>query len=183
MNKEEIRDRTLDSILSLNEARPLKEVETLIRTVYSKLHDLRSLNLGLLEVNSAGLVLVSKIICNKLPRHFLFELFRETSTNYPKLNELLKVYQTILTRLKVNSKGNSSKLNDDVQVNKSSYKDGVKPKKFNKSSNPSDGKDVSENKSGAVKGRLPQLNVGFVVLLNTLPLIVMFSRLWNIELV
>ena len=63
-----------------------------------------SLNLDLLEVNSAGLVLVSKIVCNKLPRHFLIELFRETSTNYPNFSQLLQVYQTILTRLKVNSK-------------------------------------------------------------------------------
>ena len=75
-------------------------------------------------------MLVSKIVCNKL----------------------LKVYQTILTKLKVNSKGNSIKLNDEVQVNKSSCKDGVKPKMFSKSSNPSSGKDVSANKSGAVKG-------------------------------
>ena len=84
LNKEEIRDRTIDTILSLSEAKSLKEVETLIRAVNSKLHDLRSLNLDLLEVNSAGLVLVSKIVCNKLPRHFLIliELFRETGTNY-----------------------------------------------------------------------------------------------------
>ena len=70
LNKEEIRDRTIDTILSLSEAKSLKEVETLIRAVNSKLHDLKSLNLDLLEVNSAGLVLVSKIVCNKLPRHF-----------------------------------------------------------------------------------------------------------------
>ena len=39
LNKEEIRDRTLDTILSLSEAKSLKEVEALIRTVNSKLHD------------------------------------------------------------------------------------------------------------------------------------------------
>ena len=53
LNKEEIRDTMLDTILSLSEAKSLKEVETLIRTVNSKLHDLQSLNLDLLEVNSA----------------------------------------------------------------------------------------------------------------------------------
>ena len=95
MNKEEIRDRTIDTILSLSEAKSPKEVETLIRAVNSKLHDLKSLNLDLLEVNSAGLVLVSKIVCNKLPRHFLIELFRETGTNYPSFNLLLQVYQSI----------------------------------------------------------------------------------------
>ena len=42
MNKEETRERTLDTILSLSEAKSLKEVETLIRTVNSKLHDLQS---------------------------------------------------------------------------------------------------------------------------------------------
>ena len=109
LNKEEIRDRTLEAILSLSEAKSLKEVESLIRAVNSKLHDLKSLNLDLLESDSAGLVLVSKIICNKLPRHFLIELFRETSTNYPSFNQLLQVYQNILTRLKVNCKDNGSK--------------------------------------------------------------------------
>ena len=107
LDKEEIRDRTLEEILSLSDAKSLKEVESLIRAVNSKLHDLKSLNLDLLESNSAGPVLVSKIICNKLPRHFLIELFRETSTNYPGFNQLLQVYQSILTRLKVNCKDNS----------------------------------------------------------------------------
>ena len=111
-----------------------------------------SLNLDLLEVNSAGLVLASKIVCNKLPRHFLIELFRENSTNYPNFSQLLQVYQTILTRLKVNSKESSKELKSDVQLNKSSSKDGVKPKMLSKSSNHSSGKDVSENESGTVKG-------------------------------
>ena len=95
---------------------------------------------------------VSKIVCNKLPQYFLIDLFSETSTNYPSFRQLLKVYQTILTRLKVNSKQNSKELKNDVQVIKSSSKDGVKSKMFSKSSNPSSGKDVSETKSVAVKG-------------------------------
>ena len=133
LNKEEIRDRTLEEILSLSEAKSLKEVESLIRAVNSKLHDLKSLNLDLLESDSAGLVLVSKIICNKLPRHFLIELFRETSTNYPSFNQLLQVYQNILTRLKVNCKGNGSKAKDGNDK-------GAKPKMLNKSSNNLDNK-------------------------------------------
>ena len=108
-------------------------MESLIRAVNSKLHDLKSLNLDLLESNSAGLVLVSKIICNKLPRHFLTELFRETSTNYPSFNELLQVYQNILTRLKVNCKENGTKAKDGNDK-------GAKPKMVNKSSNNSDNK-------------------------------------------
>ena len=132
LNKEEIRDRTLEAILSLSDAKSLKEVESLIRAVNSKLHDLKSLNLDLLESNSAGLVLVSKIICNKLPRLFLIELFRETSTNYPSFNQLLQVYQNILTRLKVNCKDNGSKANGNDK--------GAKPKMVNKSSNNSDNK-------------------------------------------
>ena len=180
LNNEEIRDRTLDTILSLSDAKSLKEVETLIRTVNGKLHDLRSLNLDLLEVNSVGLVLVRKIVCNKLPRHFLIELFMETSTNYPNFTQLPQVYQIIVTRLKVNSKENSKELNNDVQVNKCSCKDGVKPKMLSKSSNPSSGKDTSEIKSGAVKGTSAKCR--FVVLLITLPLIVMFIRLWKLGL-
>ena len=132
LNKEEIRDRTLEEILSLSEAKSLKEVESLIRALNSKLHDLKSLNLDLLESNSAGLVLVSKIIYNKLPRHFLIELFRETSTNYRSFNQLLQVYQSILTRLKVNCKVKGSKANGNDK--------GAKPKMVNKSSNNSDNK-------------------------------------------
>ena len=132
LNKEEIRDRTLEAILSLSEAKSLKEVESLIRAVNSKLHDLKSLNLDLLESDSAGLVLISKIICNKLPRHFLIELFRETSTNYLSFNQRLQVYQSILTRLKVNCKVNGSKANGNDK--------GAKPKMLNKSSNNLDNK-------------------------------------------
>ena len=119
-------------------------METLIRTVNSKLHDLRSLNLDLLDINSAGLVLVSKIVCNKLPQQFLIELFRETSTNYPKFSQLFKVYQTILARLKVNSKENSKEIKNDVQVNKASSKDGVKSKMFSKPSTPLVGNMIQE---------------------------------------
>ena len=133
LNKEEIRNRTLEAILSLSEAKSLKEVESLIRAVNSKMHDLKSLSLDLLESNSAGLVLVSKIICNKLPSHFLIELFRETSTDYPSFNQLLQVYQSILTRLKVNCKDNGSKVKDNNDK-------GAKPKMLNKSSNNLDNK-------------------------------------------
>ena len=155
-------------------------MKSLITTVNNKLHDLRSLNLDLLEANSAGFVLVSKIVCNKLPQHFLIELFRETSTNYPNFSQILQVYQTILIKLKVNSKENCKELKNDVQVNKSSSKDVVKSKMLSKSSNPFRGKDASETKSGAVKGT--SVNVNFVVLPISLPLIVMFIRPWKLEL-
>ena len=78
-------------------------------------------------------MLVSKIICNKLPRHFLIELFRETSTNYPSFNQLLQVYQRILTRVKVNCKDNGSKAKDNNDK-------GAKPRMLNKSSNSLDNK-------------------------------------------
>ena len=86
-----------------------------------------------LESNSAGLALVSKIICNKLSLHFLIELFRETSTNYPSFNQLLQVCQGILTRLKVNCKDNGSKAKD-------SNDKGAKLKMLHKSSNNLDNK-------------------------------------------
>ena len=41
------------------------------------------------------------------------------------------MYQSIITRLRVNSKVNSSKVKDDVQANKSYSKDGAKPKMLN----------------------------------------------------
>ena len=148
LNVEEIRDRTLDSVLSFNEARSLKEVEFLIRNVNIKLHDLKSLNLDLLEDNSAGLLLLSKIVCNKLPRHFLIELFRETKSNYPNFNQILKVYQSVLARLRVNSREDSSvNSKSDVRNNKHPNKsEGAVPKVFNKSVKPSVSKESSEKK-------------------------------------
>ena len=89
MDKKDFKGGTLDIIPSLGEAMSLKEVEALIRTINSKLHNLWSLNLGLFEVNFARLVLISKIVCNKLPQHYVIKLFWETSTNYPNFNQLL----------------------------------------------------------------------------------------------
>ena len=109
-------------------------------------------------------MLVSKIICNKLPRHFLIELFRETSTNYPSFNQLLQVYQSILARLKVNCKDNGSKAEDNNDK-------GAKPKMLNKSSNNLDNK--------LVKLRSNPPNVGFVGHMSTLPLIVMLIHPWK----
>ena len=118
LNVEEIRDRSLDNVLSLSEAKSLKDVELLIRTVNSKLHDLKGLGLDLLEDGSAGLVLLSKIVCNKLPQHFLIELYREVKTNYPNFNQLVNVYQDILIRLKGKHKeDNGARSKTDVQNN------------------------------------------------------------------
>ena len=99
LDKNNIIDKTLDEILNLPEVRQLKEVEPFVRLIYNKVHDLKGLNVDLLEDNSSGLVLFSKIVNRKLPRHFLVELSRETDTNYPDFNQLLSKYQTILTRL------------------------------------------------------------------------------------
>ena len=54
-------------------------------------------------------MLVSKIVCNKLPRHFLIELFRETGTNYPSYSfKCIKVsslgYKLILRTIVVKDK-------------------------------------------------------------------------------
>ena len=103
----------------------------------------------LLTVNRESCSCVRESHCypNKLPRHFLIELFRETGTNYPSFNLLLQVYQSILTRLQVDIKDNSSK-GQDNQVNVYSSNKGAKPKMVNKSSNE---KPTSDNKSSEVK--------------------------------
>ena len=147
LNVKEIRDKTLDSILALNEVKTLKEVEPLIRTVNSKLHDLQGLGLDLLEDNSAGLILLSKIICNKLPRQFLIELFRETKTNYPDFNQVRKVYQEILIRLQGNHKEDSGAISKwDAQSKHHSKSEDFPSKDVKKHVKPSSNKGVSENK-------------------------------------
>ena len=54
--------------------------------------------LDLLVDDTAGLILLNKVICNKLPRQFLTELFIVTKTNYLDFNLVRKVYQEILIR-------------------------------------------------------------------------------------
>ena len=107
LDKENIIDKTLDELLNLGEVRQLKEVESFIRLVHNKVHDLKGLNLDLLEENSSGLKLFSKIVNRKLPRHFLIELSRDSSSTYPDFNQLLNKYQSILARLKLGWSDNS----------------------------------------------------------------------------
>ena len=99
LDKENVIDKTLDKILNLSEVKQLKEVESFIRLVHNKVHDLKGLNADLLEENSSGLMLSSKIVNRKLPRHFLIELSRVTDSTYPDFNQLLIRYQSILARL------------------------------------------------------------------------------------
>ena len=107
LDKNEIIDRTLDEILNLQEVKQLKEVESFIRLLHNKVHDLKGLNIDFLEEDSSGLMLFSKIINRKLPRQFLIELSRVTDSNYPNFIQVLSQYQSILTRLTIGWVDNS----------------------------------------------------------------------------
>ena len=107
LDKENVIDKTLDEILNLAEVRQLKEVESFIRLVHNMVHDLKGLNVDLLEENCSGLMLFSKIVNRKLPRHFLIELSRVTDSTYPDFNQLLNRYQSILARLNIGWNNNS----------------------------------------------------------------------------
>ena len=48
LDKEITIDKTLDGILNLSEIKELKEVESFIRLVHNKVHDLKGLNVDLL---------------------------------------------------------------------------------------------------------------------------------------
>ena len=118
LDKENIIDKTL---LNLAEVRQLKEVESFIRLVHNKVHDLKGLNVDLLEENSSGLMLFSKIVNRKLPRHFLIELSRVTDSTYPDFNQLLYRYR-ILARLNLGWNDNSGakpKIKKDTSVDSS----------------------------------------------------------------
>ena len=116
LDKENIIDKTLDEILNLSEVKQLKEVESFTRLVHNKVYDLKGLNVDLLKENSSGLMLFSKIVNKKLPRHFLIELSRVTDSTYPDFNQLLNRYHSILARLNLGWNDNS----------------GAKPKKQNR---------------------------------------------------
>ena len=90
---------------------------------------MQGLGLDLLEDDSAGLILLSKIICNKLPRQFLVELFRETKTNYPDFNQICEVYQEVLIRLRGNQREESSSVQKQYSKSESSFKEVQRPVK------------------------------------------------------
>ena len=119
------------------------------------MHDLKCLGLNLLEENSAGLLLISKVIRIKLPRHFLIELFRETKTNYPDFNQLINVYQEILIRLRVNPKEDSNvKSKFNVQQNsKHPNKSENSSNQFKKSFKPSGNNNPEPNKTSSASCR------------------------------
>ena len=103
LDKDLIIDKTLNSILNAPEVVQLKDVETFVRLMSNKVQDLKGVGVNLTEINTSGLLLLSKIINNKLPRQFLIELSRETSSNYPNFNQLVDKYQEILVRLRLGS--------------------------------------------------------------------------------
>ena len=107
LDVDNIVDKVLGEILHCNEAKSLNEVESLIRSLTNKIVDLKGLGVDLLQNNSASLLLVSKIINEKLPRSFLIELSRETGTSYPNFNQLANFYQSIISRLRLGQCENS----------------------------------------------------------------------------
>ena len=101
LDTDNIIDKVFSEILHFNEAKNLSEVEPLVRSLVNKVVDLKGLGINLLEDNSAALLLFSKIVNEKLPRSFLVELSRETSTTYPNFNQLVNEYQSIIARLRL----------------------------------------------------------------------------------
>ena len=151
LDKNDIIDRTLEEILNWSEVRQLKEIEPFIRLVHNKVLDLKGLGIDLLEENSSGLLLFSKIVNRKLPRNFMIELSRVTDTNYPDFNQLLNNYQNILARLRLGWSDNSgtkpkvkplnSAVTDEHSKTKfSNFKLQEKTKMVSSGSNPSFGK-------------------------------------------
>ena len=107
LDTENIIDKVLSEILHYNEAKSLSEVESLVRSLSNKIMDLKGLGVDLLENESAALLLLSKIVNEKLPRFFLLELSREAGSAYPNFNQLFCSYHNIISRLKLGQNGNS----------------------------------------------------------------------------
>ena len=121
LNEDEIKDRTLELFININEVKNLSGVEELVREAHTKLNDLNSLGVDFLEEDSCGLLLVSKLLLKKLPRVFTLELKRVTGNNYPSFNLVLKNYKEILSRLSSQSE-NLKPSNDDKSVRPKFFK-------------------------------------------------------------
>ena len=91
----------MSEILHYSDARSLDDVEVLVRSLANKIIDLKGLGVDLMEENSAALLLLSKIVNEKLPRAFLVELSRVTNSTYPDFNQLFNLYQSIVARLRL----------------------------------------------------------------------------------
>ncbi|XP_064111443.1 uncharacterized protein LOC135218931 [Macrobrachium nipponense] len=100
-------DQVIGEVLNTSEVKSLSEVESLVRSLNNKFIDLKGLGIDLIEVDSAALLLISKIVNRKLPRNFLIELSRTTGSSYPNFNQLLDNYQSIIARLSLGHNENS----------------------------------------------------------------------------
>ena len=104
------------------------------------LYELKTYNVDLLEVGTAGSKLASHVIFAKLPNIIKRELVHKVNTNYPSINDLLENYNEIIKTLSrtsykkdKNNASNNDKDTKNQQSNKSLQsnkylKEGAKPK-------------------------------------------------------
>ena len=160
LDKDLIIDKTLSSILSAPEVSQVKEVESFIRLIINKVHDLKGVGVDLTRKNTSGLLLLSKIINLKLPRQFLIELSRVTNTNYPTFNLLVERYQDILVRLRLgfNDQGVKPKAKGDHTSSNSKGDHKSKPSTESKTK---DNANVDKGKANAEQNKKQALKCKF----------------------
>ena len=104
-------------------------VRTYINECRALLFELKQYNVDLLDVNSAGCLLISHIIFEKLPPSIRKELIQRANNNFPSVHDLFNHYKDIIQSLL-----RSSRTKTDKSEKKENY---VKPKSgsqtFNKS--------------------------------------------------
>ena len=139
LDKDAIINNTLDLILDKPEVGTLKEVESFIRLIINKVHDLKGVGVDLTSDSSSGLLLLSRIVIRKLPRQFILELSRETGTNYPNFNQLEKNYLDIIVRLRLGpgEQGVKPKVKNESSPLNTKWESKPKPTFDNKSKNSS----------------------------------------------
>lgn len=107
-NKDELINRVFDKLVKLEEVNGLKDVEPFVRKLNNILYDLKGFGINYEESGEFGMCLLSKLINSKLPRNFLIELARITNSQFPKFDQLLKHFSSIIARLSMGqNEGNS----------------------------------------------------------------------------
>ena len=103
LDKAFIIDETLKNILKAvprDEYDPeFTNVKYFICEVRSYLYELQQYNVDFLEDNTAGNILVSHLVMNKLPKIVVKEVISRTNNNYPSLKEIFDNYKEALKTL------------------------------------------------------------------------------------
>ena len=134
-------------------------VKSYINDCRALLYELKSYNMDLLEVDTAGCKFISHIIFMKLPYSFRRELVHKVETNYPTVIDIFGNYNDIIKTLIRTTSGKNKHFKGNEQSVRSKSKYGSNPGKAQTDSNSSKSYQNDHDKN---KSTLENFNTGSV---------------------